>query len=233
MSFNVGGLFKSLINPMNLMQLAMGPAGWASLAMKTIGTAIAQQVIQQLGQKLGLPQGIINLAQQAFSAATGNPGGGVQSIADAVSSFAQQAGLSPQSEGQLMRESQEAALRLQTAIQKSNVGAGDEAEEGGSKSFLVAIAKALGKVMDQKALQMKGLADDIAAMTSDTRAGYINGVNGNAKDSAGAVSAETTKISSKSTLLQAYSQELSMISNAASNVIKTIGEANVTTARKG
>ncbi len=87
--------------------------------------------------------------------------------------------------------------------------------------------------MDDKALKMKGLADEISAMTSDTRAGYINGVNGNDKDSAGAVSAETTKISSKSTLLQAYSQELSMVSNAATNVIKSIGEANVTNARKG
>jgi hypothetical protein len=58
------GITSSLINPVSLAQLAMGPAGWASLAMRTIGAAIAKEVIQQLGQQLGLPQGVINMARE-------------------------------------------------------------------------------------------------------------------------------------------------------------------------
>ena len=231
MSF-LSGILKSIINPATLLQLAMGPAGWASLAMKTIGTAIAQQVIQQLGQKLGLPPAVINMAQMAFSAATGTEGM-PSTIGGAVSQLAQQFGMSPMQQGTLERDMNSAVQRMVAGVQKGQVGAEEGADEGGSSSFLVAIAKALGKVMDQKALQMKGLADDISKMTSDPRAGFINGVDGNNKDNASAVGAETTKISSKTTLLQAYSQELSMISNAATNVIKSIGEANVTNARKG
>ena len=102
MSF-LGGIMKSLVNPMSLMQLAMGPAGWASLAMKTIGSAVAQQVIQKLGQELGLPQGLIGLAQNAFSAASGTQGM-PKNVRDAVGFIASQANLSPSQQGQLTRE---------------------------------------------------------------------------------------------------------------------------------
>jgi putative effector of murein hydrolase len=83
MSF-LGGIMKSLVNPMSLMQLAMGPAGWASLAMKTIGSQIAMQVIQKLGQQLGLPQPMIDMAQAAFANASGQPGLARQNIREAV-----------------------------------------------------------------------------------------------------------------------------------------------------
>jgi hypothetical protein len=221
MSF-LSGILKSIINPATLMQLAMGPAGWASLAMRTIGSAIAQQVIQQLGQRLGLPQGIINMAQQAFSAASGNPGGGVKSIAEAVAGFAAQFGLSAVEQGRLERAANNAVNNMMEAVGKPK----EEAEEETGGSWLVAMARALGKVMDAKAQQIKDKSDSISKLAG----------NDIKKDSDGSMSAESTKnqnkLSSETTLLQAYTQEMSMISNAAVNSIKTVGEAQTTIARK-
>lgn len=228
----LGGIFRSLVNPATLFQIAAGPAGWASLAMRTIGSQLALNVIQQLGQRMGLPQPMIDVAQAAFAQSAGMPGIARQEMRQAVSAVADQFNLSPRQESQMFRESMDALMRVQDGIRRGGLGE-EEGTQEGRGSFLVAIAKALGQAMDQKAAQMEKLAGEITAATSDSRAGFINGVDGNRQGNSGAVSAETTKISSKTALLQAYSQELSMLSNAATNVIKSIGEANVTNARKG
>jgi hypothetical protein len=225
--FNIGGILKSLVNPATLLQLAAGPAGWASLAVRTIGTAIAQQVIQAIGDKLGLPPAITNLAQQAFSAAAGAPDGKVFSVKEAVSQVAQQLNLSPQAAGNLERTANDSLARALAGVQKGNLASSVE-DEGGPQSFLVALAKALGKQMDQKAGQIATLANEISNATAPSAAGSLNG-----QTSQQGISAESTKISGKSTLLQAYSQELGVLSNAASNAIKSIGEAQTTLARKG
>ena len=225
MSF-LSGILKSIINPATLMQLAMGPAGWASLAIKTIGMAIAQQVIQQIGQKLGLPQGIIDMAQQTFSAASGNPGGGVKSIGEAVAGFAAQAGMSALEQGRMERTANQSADRLVEGFMSGRGKGQTEAEEETGGSWLVAMARALGKVMDAKAQQIKDKSDSISKLAG----------NDITKDKDGSMSAASTKnqnkLSSETTLLQAYTQEMSMISNAAVNSIKTVGEAQTTIARK-
>ena len=75
MGFNIGGMLKSVINPMTLAQLAMGPAGWASIAMKAVMSQVVQQVIQNIGEKLGLPQGIIDTAKTFAAQRMGDTGG--------------------------------------------------------------------------------------------------------------------------------------------------------------
>jgi hypothetical protein len=227
--FGIGDIFKALVNPASLLQLAMGPAGWISFAVQTIGTAIGKELIQALGQQLGLPQSIIDMAKTAFSAATGSTDG-PDTIKDAVKLVSEQLNLSPTESGQLERTANESMQKLLSGLQN---GGGIAEEEEGGGSFLVALAKALGKQMDQKAAQISGLANDISKLTSDTRAGFVNGIDGNNSKNSSAIGAEQTKISSKSTLLQAYSQELSIISTAATNAIKSIGEAQTTLARKG
>ena len=223
MSF-LSGILKSVINPATLFQLAMGPAGWASLAIKTIGMAIAQQVIQQIGQKLGLPQSVIDMAQTAFSAASGQPGAGVQSISQSVAGFAAQAGLSALEQGRLERSANDSVDRMVSAFGKSKAQTEAEEETGGS--WLVAMARALGKVMDAKAQQIKDKSDSISKLAGQDVT----------KDKNGSLSADSqknqNKLSSETTLLQAYPQEMSMISNAAVNSIKTVGEAQSTIARK-
>lgn len=216
MSF-LGGIVKSLVNPATLMQLAMGPAGWASIAMRTMMTAVAQQVIQQVGQKLGLPSSVINMAQQAFSATSGTGGLGQLNVAQAASSLAQQFGLSPAQEGQLAREGDDAVSKLvDSMIKKARQGGKEEASEaeGGSKggeSRLVALAKALGALIDKK---MGDIIDKSKALDADK-------ANGGKQQAT--ISAE----------IQALSQEISFISNALNNSIKSIGEALTTMARKG
>jgi hypothetical protein len=236
MGISFGGLLKSVMNPMSLAQLAMGPAGWASLAMKTIGSQIAMSLIEQIGQKLGLSPAVIDLAQSAFAASSGQPDLMKQNMGEAVSKFATQMDLRPSEAGQLMRDLMEASdkslenlTRISNSFGKPN-GGDDDSETGagigagkgkGGGSWLVAFAKAMGAALDAKAAQIKGKSDSIASMAG-------SGVD--RKSNEGAKHSE--KLSSETQLLQAYSQEMSMIANAATNALKTVGEAQTTIARK-
>ncbi|WP_144033557.1 hypothetical protein [Sphingomonas guangdongensis] len=200
---------KSVVNPISLAQLAMGPAGWASLALKTLGSAIGQQLIQQLGQQLGLPQSVIGLAQNAFGAATGTSGGPL-SIGEAVSQLASQFNLSPAQQGQLERS----ATQDYTNLLRDLIGSDEfkAAKTGGSgKGFLERIAVALGKMLDEKMNKVASLADQIGQQGSanQSKLGELNGK------------------------MAAASQEVSILSQALNTTIKTIGEAQSTIARKG
>lgn len=157
MSF-LSGILKSVINPATLMQLAMGPAGWASLAMKTIGTAIAQQLIQQLGQQLGLPPALISMAQTAFSAASGTQGL-PSTITDAASQLAQQFNLSPMQQGQLESEMNTMLNQMATSLAEGKDF--KEAKASGAKSWIMVLAEALGKKLDKKAKEVSALSDQI------------------------------------------------------------------------
>jgi hypothetical protein len=148
MSF-LSGIMKSVINPATLMQLAMGPAGWASLALKTIGTAIMQQVIQQVGQRLGLPPAVISMAQQAFSAASGQPFN-PQSVAGAVQQFGDMMGASPAEIGDAQRGANEVVKQLVDSVLKQARDGGGEEGSSAGESRLVKLAKAMGKLLDKK-----------------------------------------------------------------------------------
>jgi hypothetical protein len=219
MSF-LGGILKSVINPATLMQLAMGPAGWASLAARTIGMAIAQQVIQQLGQQLGLPPAVINMAQQAFSAAAGQPGSGIQSIASAVGQAAQQLNLSPREQGQLQRTADETFREMLANMSETSEMRDLKASPKAGGSFLQKLAIALGKIMDEKMNKMVELSEQISQQTSIAQ-GKGTGAD-NAK----------TKLGELNGQLAAVGQELNIISNALNTAVKSIGESQTTIARK-
>ncbi len=216
----LGSIVGALTNPTTLLQLAMGPAGWASIAMKTVMTAVAQEVIKQVGQQLGLPQSVINMAQQAFSASSGSGNLGQQSISQAVSGLGQQFGLSPAQEGTIGREANDVVGKLvEKMTEKLRQGQDDDGEGsgsgkasgGGSGSRLVALARALGKIIDKK-------MDDIIAKSKT-----LDGDKANGGKQQATISAE----------IQALSQEIGFISNALNNSIKSIGESLSTMARKG
>jgi hypothetical protein len=227
----LGGIFKALVNPASLMQLAMGPAGWASLAMKTIGSQIAMSLIEQIGQKIGLPPSMINLAQAAFGAASGQPGLAQQNIKEAVGDFVKELNLRPSEAGQLERELTSATDKSMNSMMdiaskyKKKSGGADGEEEGGS--WLVALAKAMGKHLDAKAAQIKEKSDAIAAAAKPLEPGQ-KAVDPNSAEG----KQEQKELMSNNTLLQAYSQEMSILSNAVTNAIKSIGESQTTIARK-
>ena len=209
MSF-LGGILKSVINPATLLQLAMGPAGWASLAAQTIGRAIAQQVIQQLGQSLGLPQSVINMAQAAFSAASGQPGAPVQTVRQAVEQLAQQYGLSAFQQGQLERAAQNDVKDMYEMLSEAARQGKQRAERGDGKAsgkggWLREIAALMSVALDSKIKEMKGLAGQL----------------------------DKTKTTALQNDLQVATQEFSFLMNATANMIKTVGEGLGTMARKG
>lgn len=224
MSF-LGGIVKSVINPVSLAQLAMGPAGWASLAMRTIGSAIGQQLIQQLGQKLGLPQSMISLAQNTFASATGTQGLPT-SIAGAVSQLAEQFNLSPAQQGQLERTANQSFDNINRIIEnnlRKTAEGGDE--EGGS--ILMRIARLLGQLMDDKMTKLGEKAEALGAVGSQAGNTYTSGTNKGGFTAQG--QGQFGKLSAE---VQALSQELNYLSQAVSSTIKGIGEAASTVARK-
>lgn len=202
---NVFGLARSVFNPMTAIQLAMGPAGWASIALRTLTNAVAQQAIQTLGERLNLPQSVINLAQSQAGFATGRG-----SLRDTVNSLARDAGLNLIETASLQRTAQEAQRQLVNSLIES-----DEfkaAKSGGGGSIFMKIAAALGKLADQKMNEMASLADRIG--------GIKDGKNGN----------QVTELTGK---MQAKGQEFSLISNAMSTTINTLGNGLSQLARKG
>jgi hypothetical protein len=242
--FGIGDIFKSLINPASLLQLAAGPAGWASLAMKTIGSAILNQVISQVGQQLGLPQSVISGAQALFGQTSGTGSLGQQTIKQAVSGLAQQFGLSPREEGQLERSANKSADAIETLVsnmlqqmsvrdKKGEKDAESSKFEGGKGGFLRAIALALGEAADSKMTEMASLANDLKEQTA-SNAKFTDGFGD--KPSQGDLAKANTnsqKLGSISALLQATSQELSILQNVIKTTLDTIGQAQSTVARKG
>ncbi|WP_337827089.1 hypothetical protein [Pseudonocardia sp. TMWB2A] len=237
MSF-LGGIAKSLINPMTLAQLAMGPAGWASIAMKAVISAVGQQLIQQIGQQLGLPPAITNAASAAFGATAGL--GGANSIPGigangqfnprVFENFLTRNGMGAMDAvqfakeiGQQIKDSQTSELKdsVQDFVDSINRSESEKklkadvaAVMKGKGSILMKLAVALGQIADQKMNDMAKKAEDIGNM------GKIEGKN-------------QSKFTQMNAELQALGQELNTVSQALANVIKSTGEASATLARKG
>jgi hypothetical protein len=151
----LGGILKSLVNPANLAMLAMGPGGIAAMLVKTIGSQIAMSVIQQVGEKLGLPPSIINMAQAGFAAATGQPGLAQQNMGQAIGDLAKGLNLSPMQTGQLQRDVNDTQKDISNTIKNFRL---DNDESDSSGSWVMALVKALGPKLDELAGKMKTLA---------------------------------------------------------------------------
>ncbi|MGK6318087.1 hypothetical protein [Sphingomonas sp. DT-204] len=207
------GLTGSLFNPISLAQVAMGPAGWASLAARVVMQAVGQQIIQSLGQKLGLPQGVIDMAKTAFSSAAG---GSPLSIGDAVGQIGGNYGMTAAAQGALTREltnqAENIAEKLFTASREGSDRAKTEGSRNGkvgSGNWLRAIAEVMASSMDNKIEEMQSLAQTYDSQSKDNK------------------STQTM------TDLQVATQEFSYIMQSTTNMIKTIGEGLSTMARKG
>lgn len=212
--FGIGGF-----NPFNMVsQIALGVATggmslMASFAMQ-IASSLAQQLIQQVGQQLGLPQGAIDMALGAFSSASGLPLDG-GNIGGAVDGAVQQFGGSPVDQANLANTTNDAFNQLVTtagrAADEARPTEGSEGTSGGGgDSFLVALAKALGTVLDGKMTQMKDLAEE------------MNQVGNSEQSQLGSLSGE----------LNAVGQEVGILSNALKSTIETLGRAQADLAKK-
>ncbi len=268
MGLGLGSIMGSVVNPMTIAQLAMGPAGWASIIAKAIMSAVAQQVIQQVGQQLGLPQGAIDVAQQAFNAASGNAAGGLGGAAgglggvaagalgrsggvqDVVNGLAKQFNLNPSQTGELSRAARDFEQKTfnladnlvkeraekEKAASKKQVA---EAESTGKKgNFLRRMAEALGAIADSKMDDMDKLSDRIAKQIHEGES-ITDKMNKIDKKDTKAQQANNqefqtnqNKLGSLNALMQATTQELSILQNLIATALKSVGEAQSTLARK-
>lgn len=221
-------MFGVDLNPVNLAATAMfGPLGGiASQLITQIASQIGQQIIQQLGDELGLPQSSIDMAQGAFAGSMGDTQGAQLNLQEAIEALGQEFGGSPAEVGDFQRMVDDAVNSLVADLGKSEDeraagggrgrgagGAGGAGGTGGAGAssigssggggWLMAIATALGEKLDEMADEMSGMAEQLS------------------KDDPSL----TAKFS-------ALSQQFSMMFNATSTAIKTIGEAMANTARK-
>lgn len=199
----IGGLLSSVMNPSSLALVAMGPGGWAALAAKTLMSAVGQQIIQQLGDKLGLPQSTIDMAQGAFCASMGDTRGATQNIGEVVQGIADRTGASPFEAASAERELNDVVDQMTTSLGESRDA--KEARASGGKSWLMAIAEALGRTSDKLAKEMDDMSKTLG---------------------------EGENKSSQNLKFGAKSQEFSQFFSSANTVIKTLGEALSQGARK-
>ncbi len=221
-------------------------------ALKGVMLSIGDQVLQQLGQQMGLPPAVTSMASSLMHAEAGDFGGSAQSLESAYGELGQASGASDYQTGQLQQQGFDGAdWLLQQLMDKLQNG--DFVENGGQKgkaqaaaagggaaggaagadsagggvdsvpgsttaaaggsdgdSFLLKLAEALGKVIDDKMDDMVNVANQIDQQKSSG-------------------SSQTATLSAQETAL---GQEVSLISNALNTAIKSLGDAASTLARK-
>lgn len=198
---------------LGLAAMTGGSSLFLSTALKTIGSQIAMNVIQRLGQQMGLPQPMIDIAQASFAAQTGQPGLARQNFREAVQGLSDQFGLSPLEQGELERAANDDAdnmfEKLSEAFKSGKEMAEARRSRGGraGASWLQVIADSMAKALDAKVQDMDRMAQALDKQ----------GKNKSVK---------------ASTDLQVAGQEFSYLMNASSTVIKTIGEGLTGMARK-
>lgn len=217
MAFGIGGF-----NPAQMVsQIAVAAAtGGASIVAQLairVASEVAKQVLQQVGQQLGIPQPIIDAAQGTIDVATGNPAGAAAEFSAAaggaagmIAEIGEQFGASPSEIGEGQREVEQ----IQDQMVRSMVEQGSQDEDGnprglaagrtaGGKSWLMALAKALGAQLNAAQNELERTMDGTNWKKADQVAEF-----------------------------QAQSQQFALFMNTATNVIKTVGESLSTMARK-
>lgn len=195
----------SSINPLQALTPNLLGGGLLSFATRNLVSSFGQNLIQRLGSAIGVPQPMIDAAQGAFAAASGDPIGAATNAFEAGQGFAEAAGRGISDAADAGRDFEDFISRL-----AGDLAGGDDARRarsgGKGGSWLMAMAEALGKKADQLADQMQDLADQMSAENSKP---------------------------SDSALFGAKAQEFSLFMNATNNAIKTAGESLTTMARKG
>ena len=188
--FGSGGILSSVLNLASMvfpaLQLA---ASLFNLISKAVEGAI-KGVMDQL-MKDGLPKFIGNAVKDLATKDIG----GSQQPTEAGPDQAMQ-----ETNGADMQALQEGMTK--TALQ--DIGGSDDLKDGGTGGWLVALAKAFGKMADKAADKLKAMGEGLS-----------------------------DKKPSEQLVYQAKTQEFSQMMNSFVNAIKTIGEANVATVRKG
>ncbi|PAX06971.1 hypothetical protein [Sphingomonas lenta] len=191
--FGIGGF-----NPVSLLATAaFGPAGGIVAQLATqVYSQFGQQLIQQMGNNLGLPQSAIDMAQSSFAGSVGDFQGSVSNLDDAIEQLGRETGASGFDIGDAQRQASD--ILNQTVRDLSESEEFKEAKSSGGKGggWLMAMARALGE-------KLNAMGEDL-----EQRASTLSGDDPGASAEFGVVS-----------------QQFNMLMNATTNAIKTIGEA--------
>ena len=197
------GIFNA-ISPTNLVQPILS-GGLGKAASFNLVSSFGQSLIQKIGDLMHLPQPMIDAAQGAFAAASGDPLGAATNAFEAGQGFAEAAGKGLSEAADIGRQVEDAITKI-----AADIAGGQEAKDakagGKGGSWLMAMARALGQKADKLADEMQDMADKMK--------------------SSGSKPSDSLEFSAKS-------QEFSLFMNAANNALKTAGESLTTAARKG
>ncbi len=216
---------------------------------KELVSMMGQELIQKLGTEMGLPQSAIDAAQAAFCSEIGDTAGAKRNHREAgntgfLNSLSKGEvrdskqflevilngfDASPAQRGNAERAFGEyydgvsdiinQLLKKRTDESRASSASGGPNADG--KSLLVAIAIALGSVVDEKMFAMKDKTEELGNLDTAKDKEDVAGQQEFQK----AYGQLTGEIS-------ALGQELKMVSEAMSSTIKSIGEASSTLARK-
>ena len=155
-------------NPISMIsQVALGVATggtslFAQLAMQVVSSVI-QEAIQTVGDQLGLPQPLIDMAQGAAAGSVGDFQGAIKNSQQSSQGWADALGdmlnASPSQRGDMQRQMDDLSNATQGAFREAWENAERRGNSKGSRSWLQAIADAIGKAVDAKANQMNKLAE--------------------------------------------------------------------------
>ncbi|MET1755810.1 hypothetical protein ABVV53_10120 [Novosphingobium sp. RD2P27] len=198
-------MFGINLNPVSLLATAaLGPLGGiASQLMTQLASSVGQQILQSLGDKLGLPQSTIDMAQGAFAGSMGDYQGAKLNLSEAVGQLGNFYGASPADQGSVENQLNNAIDDLTTNLAQSQEA--KEAKATGGQSWLMALARTLGETSDKLAGEMEAMSHNLG---------------------------EGENKSSQNLMFAAKSQEFSQFFSSANTVIKAIGEALASGARK-
>lgn len=188
--FGSGGILSAALNLASMVFPALKlAASLFNMISKAVEGAI-KGVMDQLMQD-GLPKFIGNAVKDL---ATKEIGGSQQPTEAGPDQAMQEAN---GAETQALQEGM-----TKTALQ--DISGSEDLKEGGTGGWLVALAKAFGKMADKAAAKLEKMGKELS-----------------------------DKKPSEQLIYQAKTQEFSQMMNSFVNAIKTIGEANVATVRKG
>lgn len=209
----VGGMFGGPIGSM--IGSAIG-----NMLQDSIGDAM-KSATSTLQKEDGMPKFVADLVNQKVNEVLGQQKNndvdpstqqGVQEQhGDAFKSFTEQL---TQSIIDAVREQMKTGASDEEGGKKTS-GKGDKSSSG---SWMTAIAKAMGKVMGEKASKLVNLSDRISNTTA-----------GKSQESKEKAAADMQKLNAE---FQATSQEFNVLQNTFSTAMKTIGEAMASVARK-
>ena len=229
MSNAISNLFSSAIGG-----LLGGPIGaiLGQLLTQTVGQMV-EGLLQQLGEQLNLPQSTIDLAQSEFFEQLGDLDSAISNAQEGIHEAIMEA-LNPfdaVSYEDAMNNLNDLIQQLVSLMQEqANGDNGDEVEsssggaagsgsssgagEGGDGDFFIAMARALGKALQQQAEKVQELSNDLSDAV-DAASGTEDNERADAQNA----------IMELQTLLTAESQRLSYIANGIHTALVEIGRA--------